>query len=39
MKTLREKIKGAGKFLEIQLMDHAILTSEGYFSFADEGLV
>lgn len=36
---LTKKIKEAGKFLEIQLMDHVILTSEGYFSFADEGLV
>ncbi len=36
---LTRKIKEAGKFLEIQLMDHIILTSEGYFSFADEGLV
>lgn len=36
---LTRKIKEAGRFLEIQLMDHVILTSEGYFSFADEGLV
>ena len=36
---LTRKIKEAGKFLEIQLLDHIIITSEGYFSFADEGLV
>lgn len=36
---LTRKIKEGGKLLEIQLLDHIILTSEGYFSFADEGLV
>ncbi|HTF18286.1 MAG TPA: JAB domain-containing protein [Chryseolinea sp.] len=36
---LTRKIKEAGKLLEIQLLDHIILTSEGYFSFADEGMV
>lgn len=36
---LTKKIKEAGKFLEIQLLDHIIMTSEGYFSFADEGLL
>lgn len=36
---LTRKIKDAGKLLEIQLLDHIILTSEGYFSFADEGLL
>ena len=36
---LTRKIKEGGKLLEIQLLDHVILTSEGYFSFADEGLL
>lgn len=36
---LTRKIKKGGKFLEIQLLDHVILTSEGYYSFADEGLL
>lgn len=36
---LTRKIKEVGRFLEIQLLDHIILTSEGYYSFADEGLV
>jgi DNA repair protein RadC len=31
------KIKEAGKYLDIQVLDHIILTSEGYYSFADEG--
>ena len=33
------KIKEAGKFLEIKLLDHIILSSDGYCSFADEGLL
>jgi DNA repair protein RadC len=36
---LTRKIKEAGRFLEIQLLDHIILTTEGYYSFADEGLI
>ncbi|MEO9022937.1 MAG: JAB domain-containing protein [Ginsengibacter sp.] len=37
---LTSKIKSAGTFLDIQLMDHIILGSEeGYYSFADEGLL
>lgn len=36
---LTKKIKEGGRLLEIQLLDHLILTSESYFSFADEGLV
>jgi DNA repair protein RadC len=36
---LTRKIKEAGKLLEIQLLDHIILTTEGYYSFADEGLI
>lgn len=38
-KMLTEKIKAAGKMLEIHVSDHIILTSEAYFSFADEGLL
>jgi len=34
---LTEKIKEGGKLLDIQLVDHIILTSERYYSFADEG--
>ncbi len=36
---LTRKIKEGGRLLEIQLLDHIILTSEGYYSFADEGLL
>jgi len=36
---LTQKIKHAGQLLEIKLLDHVIITSEGYYSFADEGLI
>lgn len=36
---LTQKIKHGGQLLDIKLLDHIIITSEGYFSFADEGLV
>lgn len=37
--SLTEKIKNAGKLLDIMVSDHIIITSEGYFSYADEGLL
>ena len=36
---LTKKMKEAGKFLEVSVLDHIIMTSEGYYSFADEGLL
>jgi DNA repair protein RadC len=36
---LTKKLSNAGKLLEIQVLDHIILTSEAYYSFADEGLL
>lgn len=36
---LTRKIKEAGKLLEIQVLDHIILTCEKYYSFADEGIL
>ncbi len=36
---LTKKLKEAGTFMEIQLLDHLILGSEGYTSFADEGFI
>jgi DNA repair protein RadC len=38
-KDLTKKIREAGKFLDIPALDHLIITSESYFSFADEGLM
>lgn len=37
--ALTAKLKNAGMFLDIHVSDHIILSSEGYFSFADEGLL
>ncbi|MBL7863699.1 MAG: DNA repair protein RadC [Cyclobacteriaceae bacterium] len=36
---LTKKLHAAGKFLEIQLLDHLIICGTKYFSFADEGLL
>ena len=36
---LTQKIKGAGAFLDINVLDHLIISSEGYYSFADEELL
>jgi DNA repair protein RadC len=36
---LTTKIKEAGRYLDIQVLDHVIVTSEGYYSFADEGVL
>jgi len=36
---LTKKLKEAGKFLEIQLLDHLIVANQKYFSFADEGII
>jgi DNA repair protein RadC len=36
---LTQKIKAAAACLDIRLLDHIIVSNEGYFSFADEGLL
>jgi DNA repair protein RadC len=36
---LTKKIKHACAFHDIKLLDHIILSDEGYYSFADEGLL
>lgn len=36
---LTRKLKEGGNLLEIQLLDHIIMTSESYYSFADEGIL
>lgn len=36
---LTKQVKDAGKLLNITLFDHLILTVEGYYSFADEGII
>ena len=37
--SLTKKIKEAGMFLEIPILDHVIFTDTTYFSFADEGMM
>jgi DNA repair protein RadC len=36
---LTKKVKEGGALLDIAVLDHLILTSEGYLSMADEGLM
>jgi len=36
---LTNKIKNAAAFLDIQVLDHIIVSEEGYYSFADEGMM
>ncbi|RAV98872.1 JAB domain-containing protein [Pseudochryseolinea flava] len=37
--NLTQKLCDGGKLLEVQVLDHIILTQESYYSFADEGLL
>ena len=36
---LTTKIKEAARFLDITVLDHIIVSDDGYYSFADEGLI
>jgi DNA repair protein RadC len=36
---LTKRLTDAGKMLEIQVLDHLIITDKGYYSFADEGVI
>ena len=36
---LTQKIKYAAQFHDIKVLDHIIVSTEGYYSFADEGLM
>ena len=38
-RNLTSKIDSAGEALDIKLLDHLIISANGYFSFADEGLI
>lgn len=37
--SLTRKFKEGGKLLDIAVLDHLILTEEGFYSFADEGMM
>jgi DNA repair protein RadC len=36
---LTYKIRNAAKFFDIQVLDHIIVSTEGYYSFADDGIM
>ena len=37
--NLTKKIKEGRRILEVQLLDHLVITTEGYYSFSDEGII
>ena len=37
--SLTKRLKEAGSILDIQVLDHLIVTAESYYSFADEGVI
>jgi DNA repair protein RadC len=36
-KDLTQKLKAAAKLIDMEVMDHLIISEEGYYSFADDG--
>ncbi len=38
-KSLTKRLVSAGKVMDIPVQDHLIITYDGYYSFADEGLI
>ena len=36
---LTQKIKGAARYFDIKVIDHIIVSEEGYYSFADNGIM
>lgn len=38
-KQITSKLKQAASFMDIQILDHIVLTADSYFSFCDEGLL
>lgn len=38
-KALTEKLKEAAKIVDIQVLDHLIVSQEGYYSFSDDGIL
>ena len=37
--SLTNKLKNGGNLLEISVLDHLIITQEGYYSLADQGMI
>lgn len=38
-KRITEQLVSIGKLHDIRVLDHIIITSDGYYSFADEGIL
>ncbi len=38
-REITEKLRCAASYFDIQVLDHIIVSDDGYFSFADEGLI
>jgi len=38
-KDITDKLRNAAGYFDIQVLDHIIVSDDGYFSFADEGLI
>lgn len=38
-RRITQQLKEAGELLSIKVLDHLIISTEGYYSFADEGLL
>ena len=38
-KSITEKIKNAGEFMDIEVLDHIIIGDDKFYSFADEGIL
>ena len=38
-REITKKVKEAGRILDIPVLDHLIVTTEGYYSFADHGML
>jgi len=38
-RDITTKVSEAGRFMEIPVLDHLIVTMDGYYSFADQGLI
>jgi DNA repair protein RadC len=38
-RVITQRLKGAGEILCIPVLDHVIVTEDGYFSFAESGLL
>jgi DNA repair protein RadC len=36
---ITQKIKQASAYFDIQVLDHIIVSEDGYYSFADEGIM